>query len=107
MDFRLDNYADIFGIILGVVLLVMALKFRMDMKKNEARAWEISGKYITFSAAFFTLGMAFTLSTILFEDNTQRELINLVGNVFWAVAAYYAYRMLAELTKIIEVVMGV
>lgn len=107
MDFRLDNYADIFGIILGMVLLLMALKFKKDMKKNEAQVWEIAGKYIIFSAAFFTVGMAFTLSTILFEDNMKRELINLVGDGFWAVAAYYAYRMLAELTRVIEVVMGV
>ncbi len=107
MLFKVDNFADVLGIILGILLLVMSQLFLVRMRRNEATAWADVGIAIKAASAFFTAGMLFTLSTILFNDETIRELLNLVGNILWVIAAYFAYKMLNNLVRTLGVVMGV
>ncbi len=107
MLFRPDNFADVFGLFLGITLLLMSHRFRMKMRKSGASAWEEVGGNLLIASAFFTGGMLLTLSTILFSDALHRELLNLMGNILWVAAAYFAYKMLSSLVKTVGVMMGV
>ncbi len=106
MYFRADNVADVLGLILGLILLVMAYIFYQRMKKNDALAWAEAGYNIALAAAFFTLGMVITFSTVFFYDTLNREMLNTFGNVFWVVAAFFSYRMLKKLVDVMGVMLG-
>lgn len=106
MSFRPDNVADILGVILGLILLVMAYIFERRMRKSGAEVWVKVGGNVSLAAIFFTVGMLFTFSTVLFDDDISREILNLVGNIFWLPAAYFSYRMLSELASVMGVIFG-
>lgn len=106
MDFRPDNIADVIGLILASALFIMAYMFTKKMEKNEASGWEQIGHKMVWTALFFTIGMAFTLSTIIFTDDLIRESINLIGNLFWMLSAYFAYIALRDIGKTMEVIFG-
>ncbi len=106
MYFRPDNVADVLGLILGLILLILSFMFYTQMKKNEAQAWAEAGYNISLAAAFFTLGMVITFSTAFFYDPLNREMINTFGNVFWVIAAFFSYRMLKKLVGVMGVMLG-
>ena len=106
MDFRPDNIADVLGLILGSILLLMSHIFVSRMERSGATAWESLGKKIRLAAILFTVGMMFTLSTIFFQDRMLRESMNLTGNIFWLMAIYFVYDGLQSLWHTMEVIFG-
>ncbi len=91
---------------MGLTLLLMAYVFERRMKKNGAEALVRVGNNVSLAAIFFTVGMLFTLSTVLFDDDTTRGILNLLGNILWVPAAYFSYRMLSELSSVMGVIFG-
>ena len=106
MDFRMDNIADVLGLLLGLALFYKAYTFRRNMNEYEAGTWEKAARDLYITAMLFTTGMAITLSTIIGFDPVVRMAINLVGNIFWAASAFFAYRMMRVLVDSMEVMFG-
>ncbi len=82
MYFRPDNFADVFGLGLAVILVLISYVFMRQVKHNEAGAWADASKSMLMGSILFAVGMCITLSTIIFNDDSIREFLNMIGDSF-------------------------
>jgi hypothetical protein len=101
----IDLATSISALLLELILLFFAISFYRAMKKSGALLWTNFGLYMSALAASLFIGQFFVfLALFIFKDHLQIML--LIGDLFWLIAAIFGLLMVLEVSKKIKEVLG-